>query len=182
MNPEVRALNSMNETPEGASDEGTGEPRKSKSQVKRDFLALQALARALCELSAVEFAKVQLPEHIRDKATHARRLSRAAYNREIRYLAKLLSVEGEASAREAVDSVRLKNDTASAQFHELESWRDKLVAGDKTVTEDLAARFAAADIQHIRQLARNANREAFRGKPAKSSRLLFRYLAQLRDG
>ena len=69
---------------------------------------------------------------------------------------------------------------ASTQaLHQLETWRDDLIAGKTGVIDELCQRSPAADRQHLRQLARNAQKEQEQAKPPKSARVLFRYLREL---
>ena len=63
------------------------------------------------------------------------------------------------------------------QFHQIEIWRDRLLAGDKTVFDELVDSFASFDRQYVNQLLRNAKNEQQLSKPPKSARMLFKYLA-----
>ena len=65
------------------------------------------------------------------------------------------------------------------RHHEAEQWRDGLIAGDNAVMEVVVTRFPEVDRQHLRQLARNANKENERQKPPKAARQLYTYLHQL---
>ena len=49
-------------------------------------------------------------------------------------------------------------------------------------TGDVARAYPAADIQHLRQLRRNALKEAEQGKPPRAFREIFRVLRQLEHG
>jgi len=60
-----------------------------------------------------------------------------------------------------------------------ERWRDKLVAGGNDALAELLNEHPHADRQQLRQLLRNAQKEAEAAKPPKSSRLLYRYLKNL---
>jgi ribosome-associated protein len=55
-----------------------------------------------------------------------------------------------------------------------------IAEGDDALSE-LLEEFPAAERQHLRQLIRNAKREAERNKPPKSAREIFRYLRQLTE-
>jgi ribosome-associated protein len=50
---------------------------------------------------------------------------------------------------------------------------------DEAVFSELARDFPAADLQHLRQLRRNALKEAQLGKPPRAYRELFRELREL---
>jgi ribosome-associated protein len=66
----------------------------------------------------------------------------------------------------------------SAKFHALERWRERLLTEEQALS-DLVAEYARADIQQIRTLIRNAQKEAAAGKPPKSSRALFKLLREM---
>jgi ribosome-associated protein len=87
-----------------------------------------------------------------------------------------------APVQEALDTLRNKQNRATALLHRLEKWRDELIAGDNETLEEVVAAFPAADRQQLRQLIRNAQKEEEAGKPPKSSRELFRYLRELQGG
>jgi len=65
-----------------------------------------------------------------------------------------------------------------AKFHLLERWRERLLTEEKALS-DLVVEYARADIQQIRTLIRNAQKEAAAGKPPKSSRALFKLLREM---
>jgi ribosome-associated protein len=69
----------------------------------------------------------------------------------------------------------------TAMFHQLETWRDQLLQNSPTVMDELLTRFPGLNIQHVRQLVRNAEKETSRQKPAKSARILFKYLQALHN-
>jgi ribosome-associated protein len=75
----------------------------------------------------------------------------------------------------------MKNKSAHAvrEHHTVERWRDKLVAGGNEALTELLKERPHADRQQLRQLLRNAQKEAEANKPPKSSRLLYRYLKEL---
>ncbi len=81
--------------------------------------------------------------------------------------------------REALRLVKLPHKKEVEQFHQLETWRDQLVAGDNAIFNEILESNPTADRQHINQLIRNANKEAKQNKPPKSSRILFKYLQEL---
>ncbi len=84
-----------------------------------------------------------------------------------------------AAIRRALAMRDHRQQAATQALHQLETWRDDLIAGKARVIDDLCQRFPAADRQHLRQLARNAHKEQGQAKPPKSARALFRYLREL---
>ena len=152
----------------------------SKSQQKRDMLALQDLGAELVELPEQQLAALDLPEKLRDAIELARRItSHGALKRQRQYIGKLLRSVDPAPLRAALEQFRSADRLSKARFQETERWRDRLIAeGDAALAEFLERR-PAADRQHLRRLVREAAQETAQGKPPRSSRELFRYIQSL---
>lgn len=156
-----------------------GEIPLSKSQRKRDALALQALADELVRLSPAELEGVPLTDALREGVAAARNLERGAYRRQVRYLGRLLRDVDATPIRIAVDARRRASSEDKARLRRLERWRERLLEeGDPAVSE-LLAEHPGADAQQLRQLLRNARRERESGRPPRSYRQLFRFLREL---
>lgn len=151
----------------------------SKSQRKRDALALQALADELVRLSPAELDGVPLTGELRDAVTSARELSRGAYRRQVRYLARLLRDAQADPIRRAVESLRRTSHEDKALLRRLERWRERLMEEGDAALAELLDEYPGADAQQLRQLVRNAHRERTAGRPPRSFRQLFRYLREL---
>ncbi|HEV7928962.1 MAG TPA: ribosome biogenesis factor YjgA, partial [Nitrosospira sp.] len=63
----------------------------------------------------------------------------------------------------------------TAWLHQLERWRERLLS-DEQALEELGQKFPAADLQQLRALIRNAQKERLANKPPKSFRALFQEL------
>ncbi|MGZ4998507.1 MAG: ribosome biogenesis factor YjgA, partial [Methylobacter sp.] len=68
---------------------------------------------------------------------------------------------------------------AVREHHTAERWRDRLIAEGNDALTELLDEQPHADRQLLRQLLRNAQKEAETNKPPKSSRLLYRQLKEL---
>ncbi len=148
----------------------------SKSQRKREMTALQDMGAELVKLPRGRLEKLNLPESLFNALLEAQRLtSHGAIRRQMQYIGKLMrAVESEPIA-EQLAAIRGESATAKAQFHAVERWRERLIEDDESLTAWLSEH-PEADVQQLRQLIRNARREAAEGKPPKSSRALFRLL------
>lgn len=156
-----------------------GDAPLSKSQRKRDALALQALADELMRLSAAQLESVPLAEALRDAVISGRDLTRGAYRRQMRFLGRLLRDTDVAPIRSAVDAYRSASHEDKARLKRLERWRERLLdEGDAAVAE-LLEEFPGADPQRLRQLLRNARKEHEAGRTPRSFRQLFRFLREL---
>ncbi len=148
----------------------------SKSQKKRDMEALQSLGAELVKLSRERLRKMDLPERLLTEVLEAQRLTaNGAIRRQKQFIGKLMrDVDAEPIA-EQLAAIRGESSAAKAEFHALEHWRERLLENDAAFTEWLD-RHPDADVQQMRQLIRNARKEAAESKPPKSSRILFRLL------
>jgi ribosome-associated protein len=153
----------------------------SKSQRKRQAHALQDLGGELVRLSRDRLEKLELPEALKAAVLEAKRItSHGAIRRQMQWIGKLMrEVDGDAIARQLA-KIRGESDAAKAAFHALEQWRDRLLQEDEAVTRWLA-HYPDTDAQRLRQLIRNARREAAESKPPKSSRALFRLLRDVAE-
>ena len=151
----------------------------SKSQLKRDMTALQELGEELVGLSRERLAKIDLPERLRDAVLDAQRITKhEARRRQMQFIGKIMRDVEVDPIREALDATKGQSAAANARQHHLENLRTRLME-DETAFGELARDFPTADIQHLRQLRRNALKEAQQGKPPRSYRELFRELRDL---
>lgn len=160
--------------------ETDNELNKSKSQRKREMHALQDLGEQLVKLSKEQFEKITLPDKLRDAIVEARHIHQhGARKRQLQYIGKLMRELDPAPIQEQLDTVLGHSRQAVQNLHDIERWRDRLLAeGDHTL-EELVAQYPNTDRQYLRQLIRNANKETHDNKPPKSARALFRYLRDL---
>jgi ribosome-associated protein len=148
----------------------------SKTQKKRDMIALQDLGAELVKLSASQLEKLALPEELASAVRDCQRFTRhEAVRRQLQYIGRLMrSVDPEPIQRQ-LEIWRGQSAKAAAQLHRIERWRDRLIADDSALTEFILA-VPNIDATQLRQLIRNARKEAGENKPPKSSRALFRLI------
>ena len=152
----------------------------SKSQRKRDAQALQELGESLVKLNKAALQQIPLPEYLYAAITEAQRLhQRGALKRQLQYIGKLMRQCELEPIRVAYEKATHSYREDVQQHHQLEQWRDRLLAEGDQALEALLREYPAADRQHIRQLVRSALKESARAKPPKAARELFRYLRQL---
>lgn len=155
----------------------------SRSQKRREALAVFDLGEKLVALTEAQLAKVPLPETLREMVRESKRITApVAHKRQLQFLAKHMRREDE----ETLDAIRrsLEHDRADARretahLHRLEALRDRLIDGGDAALAELIADHPQADRQHLRQLARNAKEERLHNKPLHAYRELFRELKQL---
>ena len=155
---------------------------KSKTQKKREMIALQELGEELVRLNAAQLTKIPLSDELREAIFAVQSMSkRGARYRQMQYIGKLMREADVAHIHDALDILRNKNNLATAHFHQFEKWRDQLIAGNEEIMNDILRKFSDVDIQHLRQLVRNAQKEQADGKSPKASREIFRYLKGLKE-
>ena len=160
----------------------TGEPykeRPNKTQLKREMKALHELGRELVEMPMSKFEKISLSERMVDAIMLAKRVKKAALQRQLRFIASIMSEEDVKTIQLEIRQLALPQEQEVKAFHQVEDWRDRLIAGDDDLINELVNQYDGVNRQQLRQLVRNANKEAQNNKPPKSSRLLFKILKEL---
>ncbi len=153
---------------------------KSRTQIKKEVKALQKLGERLLDFSPEQIENMDIPEELKEAITFSKTIrAREARRRQIKYIGGLMRKIDPEQIQQFLDQKDQQSQAAKHVFHQLEQWRDTLIAGDNNLLEELCARFPAAERQHLRQLIRNARKEQEQEKAPKSARALFRYLRTL---
>jgi len=150
------------------------EERPSKSQLKRDMEALQALGKRLVEINDEQLASVALPERLREAVLEARRIrSREGRRRQLQYIGKLMREVDPAPIRARFDAWDGQSTAATAAHHHAERWRERLLDEEDALTE-FARECPAADFQQLRACVREARKDRLAGRASRHYRDLFR--------
>jgi ribosome-associated protein len=150
----------------------------SKSQVKRDMLALQALGTEIVELTDAKFESIapSLPEKLRIAVTDARSIrAHGGRKRQLQYIGRLMRQVDPQPIRDALAVWKRHSREQAVELHQLEAWRERLVREPEALHEYVASH-PGTDTQRLRALIRNTREEQARNKPPKSYRELFRML------
>jgi len=141
--------------------------------------ALQDLGAELVALSKDRLAKIEMPERLRDALLDAQRFTKhEARRRQMQYIGKIMRDIDATPLRAAMDEINGVSKVANIRQHQLERLRTRLME-DETVFGEVARDYPGADMQHLRQLRRNALKESQQGKPPRAYRELFRKLRAL---
>lgn len=152
----------------------------SKSEVKRELLALQRLAERLLELSPNQWSRLGFDQRMLETLAESRRVKgNNALRRHVRRVAKLLREEDSAQVAKLFDTIDGQHREETRRFHRLERLRDRLMSGDETAFTELLHDCPIVDRQKILQLIRAGKRELEREKAPASQRKLFKYLQEL---
>lgn len=152
----------------------------SKSQRKRDMHALQDMGAQLVALSEKQLAEFELPEDLRRAIAEMRNITKnEARRRHLQFIGKLMrKADAEAIALQ-LEARASKNHLHVQHQHITERWRDRLLAGESGALEEFIGQYPDVDIQHLRQLIRQAQKEQSQNKPPAHARKLFRYLRDI---
>ena len=153
--------------------------RPSKSQVKREMIALQKLGEQLATASKERLARVLLPEILRKAIEEFGRVKgHEGRRRHLQYIGRLmrdLSEEELQNIRAAIESWSGKSKAETAALHALENWRERLINDENALSEFVSA-YPKCDTQHLRNLIRNARKETEQNKSPKAFREIFQFL------
>lgn len=165
--------------------DGDGWDGPSRSQRRRDALAVLELAQRLMEAGDAQLARLPMDDDLRALVRESRRINQQiARKRQTQFLAKNLrraDDETLEAIRAALDHAKADSRRDTAALHRVETWRERLIADGDTALAELLAAHPQADRQHLRQLARNAQAERLHNKPPHAQRELFRTLRDLLD-
>ena len=153
--------------------------RPSKSELKRRVEALQKAGESLIELPPAQLAKMPLPDELHRAIIEAAKIrnKHAAYKRQRQYIGRLMREVDAEPILEALNDLETTHRAETTRFHEIEHWRDALLAADgaNALTELIAA-YPGADVQQIRNQIGKAQREIKSGRGRRAQRELFAML------
>ena len=166
---------------ENEFDDEWDEDYKSKTQIKQELNELKELGRELITLPVSDLDKLALPEDVYDNVIKAKKMSHGALKRQVGFLGGVIANSDYETIQANLTKLRQAHNGKVKEFHQLEQWRDELIANNKDIMNVLVATFADFDIQYVRQLVRNAQKETKQSKAPKSARLLFKYLQEQQE-
>jgi ribosome-associated protein len=156
----------------------------SRTQQRREALAVLALATQLVELPPSRLAKLDLPEDVLEEIANVKRIgSHIARKRQLAFLAKKMRRHEDAvfdNVRAELGENRERQRQETAAMHRLEALRERLLEDDQAAAA-LIAEHPGIDRQHLRSLIRQARSERTANKPPRAYRELFQLLKDLQQ-
>jgi ribosome-associated protein len=156
--------------------------RPSKTEMKRQSDALQALGHELVDQPRDRVKRVPMPEDVRDAILECQNIkNHEGRRRQLQFVGKKmrsLTEEEVAIIQRTIEGWKGASKADTAALHALERRRDKLLADDQALT-NLLAEHPELDAQHLRTLIRNARKEQAENKPPKAYREIFQILKEL---
>ena len=132
----------------------------SKSEVKRQLLALQDLGKQLTAMPQETLSKLSLPDDVLREVQEFQRIKTfKAKQRQIQHIGKLLRNADADAIRKAIADVKGQSAGMVALQHRCEKLRDELIASDEPLTAFVSSH-PDVDLQSLRQTIRMARREA----------------------
>ena len=144
--------------------------------------ALQELGARLTKLNKEQLNKLELSERLHLAIEEFHRIkSNGAQKRHLQYIGKIIRTEDTDKIEHGLGLYEAGQQAHTQTFHKLERWRDRLINEDNNALQEYIDEHPTADVQHLRQLIRNAKKELSIQKPPASARKLFKYLREVAD-
>ena len=140
-----------------------GTDAMSRTDEKRESLALQKLGEDLLTLRADFMARLELSENLKDAVIEAKRITNfEGKRRQMQFIGKQMRLL-EPQVVQAIKTVLHEQLSGSASdiaaLHQAQTWRDRLIAEDGAFGE-WVEKFPQTDTQQLRALIRQARKDA----------------------
>jgi ribosome-associated protein len=156
-------------------EDGDAENSISKSQKKRDMLALQGLGEELLALTPEVLRKLTLPEELLDAVLEAKRIPASKHGgmrRQVQYIGRLMREIDAAPIAAQLQAQTAPSKQQTALHHLSERWRDRILA-DATAIAAFVNEFGEVDPVLLEKFRDAAKDEQAKAKPPKHFRLLY---------
>lgn len=164
-----------------AHDQTEDEFGPSRSKRRRDALDVLELAEKLVALTATQLREVPLDDSLLENIKLAQKITaHIAHKRQVHFLAKLMRKQDDLEPiRLAVDKPLEVRRKETAELHQIERWRERLIEeGDEALSE-LLGDFPDVDRNRLRQLMRQAVIERRDNRAPSAQRAIFQLLKPL---
>jgi len=104
---------------------------------------------------------------------------REAKRRHLQYIGKLMRSEDSEAIQYALDEFDSSSKRFNQELHLLEVWRERLIKEDNQTLSEFVESHSLADIQHLRQLIRNARKDIKINKNTGAAKKLFQYIRKI---
>ena len=151
---------------------------KSKSQLKREMHALQELGKRMMDLGDEQLSSLPISETLKAAIIESRRIRQhEARRRHLQYVGKVIRNEQDPEGlRRAVEAFDAGSEEHTRRHHLAE-----LIDEGNTAVAGFVDHCPTTDVQHLRNLLRNAQKDVKSGTNTGQTRKLFRYLRECID-
>jgi ribosome-associated protein len=165
-------------TPADADGPQEDSAQVSKSERKRQAHRIQALGQRLTELKPAHLRELELPEKLLASILDYRRFpSHEARRRQLQFIGRLMRDLDVEPIQAALDRLQGQSAQAQYEFHQLEIWRERLLAEPEALTEFMAEH-PDVDTQQLRHRIAQVHKAKDEHQQRTASRALFRYLRE----
>ena len=155
--------------------------RPSKSQKKRDSTAAQDLGAKVAELSRDKIESLGLPEKLQDALIETARITaHEGRRRHLQLIGKLMRGIDTEPIRAALEKFAGTSKQEVADMHLAERWRERLLK-DTEAFALFANDYRDADLQQLRTMIRNAQKEQAQNKPPRDFRKIYQFVRDAID-
>lgn len=149
----------------------------SKSQKKREADALQQIGVTLIGWSVSKLDALPLSDSLRKAIIDAKLIkSHGAKRRQAQLIGKLMRACDYEAIVAAYEHMLEEDSAVTANFHEVELWRDKLMEQGKEALTEFINNYQPEDVQQLRQLIKKAVDDRLKEKNSGAAKALFRHL------
>ncbi|VAW58013.1 hypothetical protein MNBD_GAMMA11-2459 [hydrothermal vent metagenome] len=154
----------------------------SKTQRKKDCDDVLHLGERLLGLSKEDLSQIQMEDTLMHAIEEAQRMkSHGALKRQKHYIAKIMRTMDTEGLTRQLQRTLHKHDIHNARFKRMEKWRDAMLEGGDKSINAFIEQYPHGERNHLRQLVRNAKKEAQANKPPTAYRQIFKYIREIAD-
>ncbi|EHM50502.1 ribosome biogenesis factor YjgA [Cardiobacterium valvarum] len=133
--------------------------RANRSQAKREREPIKAFAGELLKLPAHQYPLLPIDDTLIAALREGKRLSGNALSRHLNYLTRLLDEQDYPAILAAHEHINHPYLHSSGKQQRIRREIERLLADDAGVYGELLGRYADLDVQHVRQLVREAKKQ-----------------------
>ena len=133
--------------------------RENRSEAKREREEIKTFAAELLGLPAHQYALLPISDTLAEALAEGKRLTGNALKRHMNYLTRLLDEHDLDAVRHAHEHINHPYLNDGAKYQRIQHEIARLLAGDPDIIGELHARYDGLDIQHLRQLTREAQKQ-----------------------
>lgn len=150
----------------------------SKTQLKQEAERLKKIGLELVDLTKGERDKIPLDEELLTAVELCTRINRKkdGFRRQLQLIGKKLRGREIEPIEVALANLKSSNSAANRHFHSLEKMRDDIITNGMDGINKAVTEHPQLERQKLRQLHRNAQKQAVENKPPIAAREIFIYL------
>ncbi|OZG70548.1 hypothetical protein BTA51_25795 [Hahella sp. CCB-MM4] len=152
----------------------------SKTSKKKAMQALQDLGKELAQLRQEQLDELPISDRLKDALIDYQKFpSHEAKRRQLQYIGKLMRDVDEEELQPYLDKFREGSTTQTALHHSAERWREQLLSGGNEALTEFVDEHPGGDVQHLRHLIRNTQKDIEQNKNRGAAKKLYRYIRDM---